>query len=68
MGHQGQAGGTSRGHYHKKKSPIQDMNDTEYKFKPHKHGKNKQNISYGKMVEKITTETQTTYERRPDVA
>jgi len=46
--------------------PVEDK-EKEYKFKPHGYGKYKQSISYGKIVEKITTKIQATYEHGADI-
>ena len=40
----------------------------EYLFKPHGQGKDRQAISYGKIVEKITTKIQATYDHGHEIA
>ena len=52
----GRSGRTGRRQsYQRKKYSSYESREKEYKFKPHGYGKDKQNISYGKIVEKITT-------------
>ena len=53
--------------YQRKKYSSYESREKEYKFKPHGYGKDKQNISYGKIVEKITTKIQATYEHGADI-
>ena len=64
----GRSGRTGRRQsYQRKKYSSYESREKEYKFKPHGYGKDKQNISYGKIVEKITTKIQATYERGADI-
>ena len=64
----GRSGRTGRRQsYQRKKYPSYESREKEYKFKPHGYGKDKQNISYGKIVERITTKIQATYEHGADV-
>ena len=64
-GRSGRIGG--RQSYQRKKYSSYESREKEYKFKPHGYGKDKQNISYGKIVEKITTKIQATYEHGADI-
>jgi len=64
----GRSGRTGRRQsYQRKKYPSYESREKEYKFKPHGYGKDKQNILYGKIVERITTKIQATYEHGADV-
>ena len=60
-------GDRGRGGYHKKKSPTQDIKEKYYKFKPHGQGKDKQNVFYGKIVDKILMKIEATYEHGADI-
>jgi len=53
--------------YQRKKYSTYESIEKEYKFKRHGYGKDKQSISYGKIFENITTQTQATYEHGANI-
>jgi len=51
----------------RKKYSSYESTEKEYKFKSYGYRKDKQSISYGKIVEKINTKIQATYEHGADI-